>query len=46
MIVIKFESRGKTYSKIEEIWFLLVHRVPQNIKINEKIQKQLSESVI
>ena len=37
MILIRFKSRHKTYSKIEKNWFLLVHWVAKNSKENEKI---------
>ena len=37
MIFITFENRDKTCSKIEKNWFLLVHRVTKNSKMNKKI---------
>ena len=46
MILITFKSRGKTYSEIKKKWFLLVHWVAKIVKINEKIQKQLSGGVL
>ena len=40
MIFITFKSHDKTCPKIEQKWFLLVHRVEKNSKMNKTIEKR------